>query len=278
VIQSTAPSTLSVTTTDSLGNVVTTAPPVVTNTLTSTGANGTVYTVTQIVHNPNAGSNSGQPSSTPFLQNTGAVAGTFVAVGLLVTAGILTFIFFMLKRRRRQRLDRDVAAAAAAAAAAAGSKGYEDEEDNPAMTQYGGYYAATTPGIEVLDHPQPNMGAYDYEDPAGGYDHYAANLGDLAGDRSSTATAPGLAGFGAQSAQQNYAQVHDPYSAVSTDHSGPATAQQNQYYFDPKQAFDFAEEDAYGGVEGRQGHHRAGSEGSITRGSAEDRSLKVTNV
>lgn len=283
-----------------------TTPTTLTNTYTSTDANGVLYTITQTIRN--GGTNGGQSSAAAggaaFLDNTGAVAGTFVAVGLVVTASVMAFIFFMLKRRRRQRLDRDVAAAAAAAAAASGHKGYDDEDDNgPAMTQYGGYYS--TNGMEVLDHPQPRMD-YDYEDPAGGYDHYAQNL--TPGDRMSTATAAGMAGFGAHSAQQNYHQSsesneggfnavtsdeHHTYSQ-SHDHAQQQQQQQqpmrqsNGYYFDPNSVNEYAiADEPYGGYDNdndqhhappQPAHHRSGSEGSVSRGDNQDRGLKITNV
>jgi hypothetical protein len=207
----------------------------------------------------------------------------------------------MLKRRRRSRLDRDVAAAAAAAAAASHHKGYDDEDDSgPAMTQYGGYYQSNSHGIEVLDHPQQRMD-YDYEDPSGGYDHYANGLAP--GDRMSTATAAGMAGFGAHSAQQNYdhddqlqhqQQGHDQYlvdesyNAVTTNShltAAPTSRerQSNGYYFDPNQVHAFADDQAYGGydepVPPMPTHHRSGSEGSVTRNEqGADRGLKITNV
>lgn len=273
-----------------------TAPTTLTNTFTSTDANGVLYTITQTIRNGNGGQSSAAAGgSTPFLENTSAVAGTFVAVGLVVTAAVMAFIVFMLKRRRRQRLDRDVAAAAAAAAAASHHKGYDDEEDNgPAMTQYGGYYS--TNGMEVLDHPQPRM-EYDYEDPAGGYDHYATSL--TPGDRMSTATNAGMAGFGAHSAQQNYASNDESFNAVTSDDANFASQHQsdanginnahhrpsNGYYFDPNQAYDYAaEDDAYGGAyedhaPPKPSHHRSGSDGSVSRGGDnQDRGLKITNV
>ena len=284
------------------------APTTLTNTLTSTDANGVLYTITQTVRNGNTGQSAAASGATPFLENTGAVAGTFVAVGLVITAGVIAFTFFMLKRRRRSRLDRDVAAAAAAAAAASHHKGYDDEDDQgPAMTQYGGYYQSHSNGMEVLDHPQPRMD-YDYEDPSGGYDHYANGLAP--GDRLSTATAAGMAGFGAHSAQQTYTGEHDQeheqqdqlqyqqqqqysddtYNAVTTDsHLDTAPTarerQSNGYYFDPNQVHAFAADEPYGGYEdpvppmpaSSQQHHRSGSEGSVVRGG-EDRGLKITNV
>jgi hypothetical protein len=269
-----------------------------------------LYTITQTVRNGNTGQSSAAAGDTSFLENTSAVAGTFVAVGLVITGAVIAFTFFMLKRRRRQRLDRDVAAAAAAAAAASHHKGYDDEEDGgPAMTQYGGYYQSNSHGIEVLDHPQPRMD-YDYEDPSGGYDHYANDL--TPGDRMSTATAAGMAGFGAHSAQQTYGdeydqpqhsqeqyhaqepqyQGQDQYNAVTSDsHLVPAPApnahdrQSNGYYFDPTQVHQFAADDQpYAGYDDQPpmpmpSHHRSGSEGSVARGGdSMDRGLRVANV
>jgi len=286
--------------------VLTTRPPLVTQTSVSTDGSGRVYTVTQVVHNPtgslnDSGSKNGGTSG--FFDNTGAVAGVFVVVGLAVTAGVLAFIFFMLRRRRRQRLDRDVAAAAAAAAGAAhhhrsGFDDDEDEKNNPATSYNGGYYAST----DIHAQPQPSMGQYsDYEDPAGGYDHYAANL-PPAGDRSSTATAAGMAGFGASSAQANYAHSYPPqphdgyeemqdrshaqdYNAMSGDHHHGAHAA-GGYYFDPKDAtqYNYTDDDAaydYNDTPTQVAtrHGRSGSDGSLAQnGRGEERGLKVTNV
>lgn len=267
-----------------------------------------MYTVTQVVHNPTGSLNdsgSSKGGTNGFFDNTGAVAGVFVVVGLAVTAGVLAFIFFMLRRRRRQRLDRDVAAAAAAAAAGASHhhrSAFDDDEDeknNPATSYGGGYYAAT----DIHAQPQPSMGQYsDYEDPAGGYDHYAANL-PPAGDRSSTATAAGMAGFGASSAQANYAhsyppQPHDGYeemqdrSHVQQDYNAMSTEQHHGvqaaggYYFDPKDAtqYNYTDDDAaydYNDMPTQVAtrHARSGSDGSLAQnGQDAERGLKVTNV
>jgi len=271
----------------------------------STDGAGKVYTVTQVVHQPTGAldSSSRNGGSDGFFENTGAVAGVFVVLGLALTAGVLAFVFFMLRRRRRQRLDRDVAAAAAAAAAGAhhshrsafDDDGYDEEKmANPAQTQYGGYYAAT----DIHGQPQPAMGQYDYEDPTGGYDHYATNL-PLPGDRTSTATAAGLAGFGAQSAQANYSNQnmyshpegyeevmdHQDYNAISTApyaqvQEGQRAGPDGAFYFDPKQAgqHEYAEEDAYAyNNQPPTGHTRSGSEGSIARDAAAERALRVAN-
>lgn len=94
-------------------------------------------------------------------------------------------------------LDRDVSAAAAAAAAANQPR-FEDEDDSPAMTQYGSYYATTHGSADDIEQPNAMR---DYMDPSGGYDPYANHLTEpmIPGDRPcSTATAPGVAGLGAQ--------------------------------------------------------------------------------
>lgn len=175
--------------------------------------------MTQYVPTTHAPGTESSHGASNFFDNTGAVAGVFVVIGLVVTAIIVTFTFIMLRRRRRQRLDRDVAAAAAAAAAASHSR-FDEEDDQPSMTQYGGYYTATNSGHSV-DQQQANLHhGYDYEDPSGGYDPYASHLVDVPpiGDRSSTATAPGLAGFGATAAQTNYYNGH-PQQSRDVDYS-----------------------------------------------------------
>ena len=279
-----------------------------------------------MIRNPgfnNGGSGSGGGSSA-FFSNTSAVAGTFVAVGLVCTLGVIAIIAFALRRRRRQRLDRDVAAAAAAASAAAGHHHHraafddDDHDISPPMTQYGGFYAGTaagTPGVDVDGQvSQPSQGPYhDYEDPAGGYDHYATQMTPMpplggagagaGGDRFSTATAPGLAGFGAQSAQINYSQHQNngyeyPPGQSFGSHSGeehlagtgsapaPAQRQSQGYYYDPNSnaSYSYADEpeDAYGGYSDAaqgQGHgQRRGSAGSLPAAQEQGGGLKVTNV
>ncbi|MGG6497337.1 UNVERIFIED_CONTAM: hypothetical protein NY603_30890, partial [Bacteroidetes bacterium 56_B9] len=85
--ESDATSAIVVTTTDASGNTVTSAPPTITRLSTSTGANGEAITLTQVIRNPgfNNGSSGGGSGASSFFNNTGAVAGTFVAVGLVVT-------------------------------------------------------------------------------------------------------------------------------------------------------------------------------------------------
>ncbi|TXT05937.1 hypothetical protein VHUM_03698 [Vanrija humicola] len=201
-------------TTDSAGRSITTSASLV----VTTDPNGNVFTVTHFVPTTHAPGTESSHGASNFFDNTGAVAGVFVVIGLVVTAIIVTFTFIMLRRRRRQRLDRDVAAAAAAAAAASHSR-FDEEDDQPSMTQYGGYYTATNSGHSVDQQGNLHHG-YDYEDPSGGYDPYAAHLVDVPpnGDRSSTATGAGLAGFGAAAATTNYYNGH-PQQSRDVDYS-----------------------------------------------------------
>ena len=268
----------------------------------STDESGNVFTITRVVNSPSGGSgqSSANDSDNGFFDNTGAVAGTFVVVGLAITAGIIAFVFFMLRRRRRQRLDRDVAAAASAAAAASHHRGFDDEEEKGVqMTRYSGGFA----GTDFHGQPMENSVQYDYEDPAGGYDHYASTL-PMPGDRVSTATAPGLAGFGAVSAQDRYFQEHgqpqyegytdNPNYTEDMGYSAITRAggqQQNEgYYFDPAQAaaYDVPTQDyngheevlAHGVDEYPMGPTRTYSSGSLVPAEQHDErgGLKVTNV
>lgn len=249
-----------------------------------------------------AGSGSRHGSS-DFFDNTGAVAGVFVVVGLVVTAFLATFTWFMLRRRRRQRLDRDVSAAAAAAAAAQHPR-FEDD-DEPGMTQYNGFYTTHNGEIEGQQpqNPHHNRG-YDYEDPAGGYDPYAANLVDvpLAGgaDRMSTATAPGFAGYGAgQAYYQNEQNVDfsqqpgdfqhsygDPQYDVAHNYAGPDEPLAGQAGHDGQHQtsynyYNYADEVPHDNVAypapAAQAMPRPESVGSIASGT-NHRDLTVTNV
>lgn len=65
-----------------------------------------------------------------FFQNTGAVAGVFVLVGL-AAASIILWIFFALRRRRRtQRLEHDTAVSATLAAAGFHRTPLDDDDDD----------------------------------------------------------------------------------------------------------------------------------------------------
>ncbi|KXN90054.1 hypothetical protein AN958_05059 [Leucoagaricus sp. SymC.cos] len=122
-------STVFISTTDGRGSPTRTAPSQITSTLTSTGSDGAVITVTQVIANPSLLPNSPHSKTNGFFGNTGAVAAVFVLVGLAVTS-IALFVFFSIRRRqRRNRVERDIAVAASQAALTPRSP--LDDDDDP---------------------------------------------------------------------------------------------------------------------------------------------------
>lgn len=204
-----------------------------------------------------------------------------MAAGIVVMSAILVFVLFILRRRRRQRLDRDVAAAAFAAAAAADRSAFDDDEEKG----YGGNFFAVT---DLHGEPQPGIFQQDFYDPAGGYDAYAQDLahsGQL-DNRASTATAAGLAGFGAQSATHGYdqygqqpAQEYEELvrSTSGDDNTHPQADGANGYYFDPKQVYEFTDEDPYGAADEFARPSRVSLAGSVVPVESEARGLRVAN-
>ncbi|EAU80769.1 hypothetical protein CC1G_04879 [Coprinopsis cinerea okayama7 len=65
-----------------------------------------------------------------FFQNTGAVAGVFSVVGLIVLAIIIAVVTNGIRRRRAKKFDREIAEAAREAAAAQPPAGFLDDDDD----------------------------------------------------------------------------------------------------------------------------------------------------
>lgn len=231
-----ATSAILLTTTNEKGELITTTPSVITSALVTSDANGQVFTVTQIVRNPTGSLNNGQGKSggNSFFDNTGAVVGVFVVVGIAGAAILLGLVFLFLRRRRRQKLDRDVAAAAAAANAAAMRTPFEDDEDSPgaqtsftssgntqgpAMTQYGGYYASGT-----------GPGGYDYE-KQGGYDPYAAAAAGMGG----AALGAGMAGAGGHGNDEGQTDPYRDQPLPNLASNQQYNPNNNGYYLDPQE-------------------------------------------
>jgi len=93
------------TSTDGNGSRVVTTPPLVTIMSTSTEPDGALTTLTQVVANPPSAFGAVSKSS-GILQNQGALAGIFIAVGLVVAAFIVGLIFFIRHRRRHNARKR----------------------------------------------------------------------------------------------------------------------------------------------------------------------------
>ncbi|KAI0959710.1 hypothetical protein AcW1_004459 [Taiwanofungus camphoratus] len=72
--------------------------------LGSVSSASSIQTVSGVV---GAASTSSPPSSKGFLENKGAVAGTFTVVGLLVAGGVVAIVMYVVRHRKRLRDDED---------------------------------------------------------------------------------------------------------------------------------------------------------------------------
>ncbi|KAG6852711.1 hypothetical protein C0991_009638 [Blastosporella zonata] len=135
------------TTTTSSSTITTTTPLLTTTTITSasTGTTNTaaniVTTTSVIAVTPTLAPATGTPAagtSKGFFQNTGAVAGVFTVVGLIILALLIALITNIIRRRRAKQFDREVEEAAAEAAKAPAPIFLDDDGDdyyNPQQQQ-----------------------------------------------------------------------------------------------------------------------------------------------
>ncbi|KAJ6575086.1 hypothetical protein B0H19DRAFT_1254704 [Mycena capillaripes] len=123
----TLPTTVFVTTTDSLGHTTITAPSAITSTVTFT-SNGVPVTTTEIKFNPTLVPDGHSSGGSSFFKNTGAVAGVFVLVGLAAAAIVLWVLFGLRRRRRNRRIEHDTAVSATLAAAGFNRAPLDDDE------------------------------------------------------------------------------------------------------------------------------------------------------
>lgn len=136
---------------------------------TTTAPGGKIVTVTavitSVVPNPSAmssgttvgGAANGRTNSPPqeqssgFFSNTGAVAGTFVVVGLLVAGALIGLAYYFMRRKRARQLDEDLRYAAGGAGdGGAGVDRFGDGEDEIGGTPFGDPFAVTSP--EMLQY------------------------------------------------------------------------------------------------------------------------------
>lgn len=155
-------------------------------------------------------SNNTATSSNSFFSNTGAVAGVFTVVGLIVVAIFVALVTNAVRRRRAQKFDRDVAEAAAEAAASSRSPfddyTYSNNGGAGGGGGGGGYpYSDTTHGTFAqgpmgLPSDTYGMSEMTQYDPyaAGAISLATANVGRARSRQDSeTQRAPGIAGVGA---------------------------------------------------------------------------------
>lgn len=161
--------------------------------LTSTAPDGQLITYTSVITvtgqttvitaiatvDPSGGNSlnnaANQDGDTGFFSNTGAVAGTFIAVGIAAVAMILGGLWFIRRRRRQRALDEDLRVAAGGAGdGGAGTSRFQDDDDDddfeastnahgsyssPPMTQYSPF---SLPGGAA----PPNQPYYGAQPPA----------------------------------------------------------------------------------------------------------------
>ncbi|BGP16537.1 hypothetical protein JCM10213v2_004539 [Rhodosporidiobolus nylandii] len=153
---------------------------------------GTVVVVTSVITAVITGDPSGSAgaggrslngssgSGNSFFNNTGAVAGTFVVVGLVAAGLVIGLAFFFLRRRRARRLDEDIRVAAGGAGdGGAGHDRFndddEDMEDDPfgRMSEGHGSNYMSSYGTVPLTAAAAGFGArpnsgYDFSNGSGG--------------------------------------------------------------------------------------------------------------
>lgn len=156
-------------------------------------------------------SNNTATSSNSFFSNTGAVAGVFTVVGLIVIAIFVALLTNAVRRRRAKKFDRDVAEAAAEAAASSRSPFDDYTYSNNGGSGGGGGggggypYSDTTHGTFAqapMGLPSDTYGMSEMTQ----YDPYAAGAVSLATANvgrtrsrldSESQRTPGIAGVGA---------------------------------------------------------------------------------
>jgi hypothetical protein len=263
--------------TDAQGRATTVTPSQYTSQLVTT-SNGQVITRTVVVHNPtgalDAGGNGG--STNAFFDNTGAVAGTFVVVGLVVVGILFALGLLCFRRRRRQRLDREVTAAAVAASTAAQRSPLDEDND---------VHSSSGPTSESYpstgNHPMAQYAPYGATyGNAGGYDPYAAQGHQPYSDHPNQGPfdTPHGYDYGAGAA------------AGAGGYEGLQHGTQNGYYFNPAEAgqyddalygtgngqgqgqgYDHGYSDPYGGYQGQA------DQGSLDTPTERENPLHVAN-
>lgn len=246
------------------------------------------------MHNPTGALDSGRGSNggaNSFFDNTGAVAGTFVAVGLVAVGIVAALGLLCFRRRRRQRLDREVTAAAVAASHGHQRSPIDDADDLHSST---GGPTTSESYPSTVNHPMQQYGQYGATyAAAGGYDPYAQHgqggyeqqpYSDHDGQNGPFATPIGYdpyansSGYHDNQYSNEYANGSNSHEYAGEDYNhgnangaGYGNLQQGQqgYYFDPRDAGQYADaepqhsgvgqargsgyDDAYGGYSGGEG-------------------------
>jgi hypothetical protein len=95
----------------------------------------------------------GEAQSSGFFNDSGAVGGTFAAVGIVVVAIILVLAWLLYRRRKVKRMDAEVMAAASAAAATTRTPFDDDEIEYGNEHNVAGAHDATSPMMQEYYAP-----------------------------------------------------------------------------------------------------------------------------
>lgn len=180
---------------------------------------------------PTSTLNSG--GSTPFLQNTGAVAGVFTVVGLIGLSLIFILARNFHRRRQQEAFDRELQEATRQAAATSTGPFFDDDDEDPYKSSYGATGASTygTAERQFSDMSHGTQGTYNQ--PPMNVDSYGMReMGRLQAPGemlySSDPYTAGAAGIGvarARSMRVEGSNSHQPdYSAALKDGNSPYPA------------------------------------------------------
>ncbi|KAH7905948.1 hypothetical protein BJ138DRAFT_700343 [Hygrophoropsis aurantiaca] len=236
----TTSSTTSTTTASTTASSTTTSSSLLVTSGTNSVGGYTEYT-SVVVATPSTSvqPNNDTSKSSSFFSNTGAVAGTFTVVGLVVVALGIALITNAVRRRRAKRFDRDVAEAAAEAAASSRSP-FDDYAYSGSGSNGGGGgggggggyagYSDNSHGTFAqqpmsLAHPNDSYGMSEMSR----FDPYSAGAASLAAagiprGRTESEGTPGLAGVGAGTLAREPSR-RSPYHAFAGPASPPPQMQ-----------------------------------------------------
>lgn len=199
--------------------------------LTSTAPDGQLITYTSVITvtgqttvvtaiatvDPSGGNslnNAAKTGESGFFNNTGAVAGTFVAVGLAALALLAGGLWFARRRRRQRALDEDLRVAAGGAGdGGAGTSRFHDDEDDdfeastnahgsygsPQMTQYSPFSLPSGAAAAPSSGSQPYYGGQGASTESGGASNYLPAMAAGGAAAAGTAAAGGYASHGGYS-------------------------------------------------------------------------------
>ncbi|POY74589.1 hypothetical protein BMF94_2350 [Rhodotorula taiwanensis] len=132
--------------------------------------------------------NNAHDSGNAFFANTGAVAGTFVGVGIVAAAVAAFLFFFFIRRKRRRQLDEDIRVATGGAGdGGAGFSRFNDDDDDESFV--GGANARSSVGHLSSTTRMSSYGNVPLAGAAAAFGNRRSSNLDVA---SSTNTTPGI--------------------------------------------------------------------------------------